>query len=713
MKRKKADFIKQIPYSNAYLILLAICGVLFLFTLYLFGSKALSDIFFYDWKDTGNDFFNCIPAVKDYDRGYGIVAFYPALARLCFLFAAHILTVGKTELPEGVVLSEEQIDLSKAAANSLGDLRMTQGALFIFLVSLVIISIACIYAASYIFKNESGGYLKGSLVIGTYSVLFTIERGNIIYIAFMFLLFFVVFYRSENRALRELSYAALALSAGIKLYPALFGILLLYDRRWKDALKTCIYGLIAIFLPEILFKNYFPKTESPGFFVSLWEWAKGLFKNMTNIFSSQIFSTLFFAALGLVLLSCVILLIYIKEEWKRLFLAGVMVLICGIQFEFPYSWTFLIPSFLYFLKEETEKTGKNIVYFVFMCFFHLPIPIIGNPVVKNLSYVGFLKMCSLFTFIIVFLILEIVELGAEKKKANIPVKKENVMILGGTGYLGSLLIKALVKREYNVLCIKRESSDMKYLEDVKASIRVCNIDELDAYLSESDRSYRVFINTAGIYPLREKTEEDLISANMYAPLTVFLCALNHGVEKFYTVGTGLPEDFNTYSQSKSMFADWGKYYSKRYQKLGKKFKFCNVKLETFYGRDEPTSHFIPGVIEKLKRNENIPLTEGDQKRDFIFVDDAVSAIIELVECEKLPRYIDFPIGTGMGTSIKQAVTFLKEITGSQSKLEFGAVPKRPFEPDSVADTEKMRYYGIGKNLHKWKEGLREIVKEEK
>lgn len=93
MKQKKVDFVKRISYSNAYFILLAICGVLFLFTLYLFGSNALSDIFFNDWKDTGNDFFNCIPAVKDYDRGYGIVAFYPALARLCFLFAAHILTV--------------------------------------------------------------------------------------------------------------------------------------------------------------------------------------------------------------------------------------------------------------------------------------------------------------------------------------------------------------------------------------------------------------------------------------------------------------------------------------------------------------------------------------------------------------------------------------------------------------------------------------------
>ena len=69
-------------------------------------------------------------------------------------------------------------------------------------------------------------------------VLFTLERGNIILFAAICLIFYVFNYNSEKPILRELAYVSLAIAAALKITPAVFGILLLYEKRWKDAIKT-------------------------------------------------------------------------------------------------------------------------------------------------------------------------------------------------------------------------------------------------------------------------------------------------------------------------------------------------------------------------------------------------------------------------------------------------------------------------------------------
>ncbi|MDR3599032.1 MAG: glycosyltransferase 87 family protein [Desulfosporosinus sp.] len=87
--------------------------------------------------------------------------------------------------------------------------------------------------------------------------IFSLERANIIILSAILLTFFLLFYNSHNKVLREISLIALALAAALKIFPALFGLILLYDKRYKDVCKLVIYGLIAVFLPFIFFKGGF------------------------------------------------------------------------------------------------------------------------------------------------------------------------------------------------------------------------------------------------------------------------------------------------------------------------------------------------------------------------------------------------------------------------------------------------------------------------
>ena len=87
--------------------------------------------------------------------------------------------------------------------------------------------------------------------------VFAFERGNIILLAAVLCTWFLLGYQSPRRLVRELAFVALAVAAALKIYPALLGLLLLRQRRWKDALRLAAYGLCAVFLPFLCMQGGF------------------------------------------------------------------------------------------------------------------------------------------------------------------------------------------------------------------------------------------------------------------------------------------------------------------------------------------------------------------------------------------------------------------------------------------------------------------------
>ncbi len=213
----------------------------------------------------------------------------------------------------------------------------------------------------------------------------------------------------------------------------------------------------------------------------------------------------------------------------------------------------------------------------------------------------------------------------------------------------------------------------------------------------------VFVNLSCKYVNNSWGESGIIESNLCAPLRVLSRCLEIGVEKVITVGTGLPDNFNEYTQTKKQFSDYGRWLTEKHTKLS----FYNIKLETYYGPDEPSGRFIPNVIEKLKMDESVELTEGTQKRDIIHIDDVLRNLKSMIFHANEEGYHDVPLGTGNAPTIREITAYLKKVCSSRSDLMYGSVPMRPGEPDSVADVELMKRYGIKTEIH-WKDGLKSV-----
>lgn len=284
----------------------------------------------------------------------------------------------------------------------------------------------------------------------------------------------------------------------------------------------------------------------------------------------------------------------------------------------------------------------------------------------------------------------------------------NIIILGGTGYLGKKLIFELAQ-ENVILCL---THNRKTIEGINKSDSVffCEVDQLNTFLQKSEQRYDILINVSCKYETKDTQFDEIMDANVFSPVKVLATCLEYNVNNVVTIDTGLPNCFNTYSYSKSKFAELGRWYCELYKGLGKSLQFKNILLENFYGSDEPKNRFIVSTIEKLKNGDPVFLTEGSQKRDFIHIDDVVRNLRNLVLLDYCGGYVDIPLGTGENISIKELVEYLKEVTNSSSELRFGAIPKRENEPDTVADITFLVEHGM-KNKYSWKTGLKKVVLE--
>ena len=281
---------------------------------------------------------------------------------------------------------------------------------------------------------------------------------------------------------------------------------------------------------------------------------------------------------------------------------------------------------------------------------------------------------------------------------------KKAIVTGATGYLGSKITSALVSDEVEVLCPIVRCLPMTYLSQSIDKITFLYTDSTDYLKIISDFSPDVVIHTACRYERDGVSLEELLDANMIFPLRIMHTVCQKENKTIWlNADTALDRYLNGYALSKHHFAEWGEYYAKKGS-----IHFINIILEQFYGKGDSGSKFIPFLLGKMKNNEPIDLTDGEQRRDFIYVDDVVSAFLFLAKA-KLIGFHEIPLGTGYAPKIREVVEYLKKQTGSESELRFGAIPRRLNEPDCLcADTKLIEDLGL-KCTYDWESGLKKLL----
>ncbi len=287
---------------------------------------------------------------------------------------------------------------------------------------------------------------------------------------------------------------------------------------------------------------------------------------------------------------------------------------------------------------------------------------------------------------------------------------KTVLIVGINGFLGSHLAKSF-KDNFKIIGLTSNINKLSRID--KKEFEVFNSSEEKMISIFENNTIDIIIYAATQYQSSGNKLFSLFNTNVILPFKLLELSKQHNVKSFINVDTFFnnPEYsysyLSDYTLSKKHLVEWLKIFSTRCS-----LKVVNMKIFHMYGDNDSNHKFIPSIVDKIKNNvKSIDLTKGEQKRDFIYIDDVVAAFQTIVLAHSsLKAFQEFEVGTGTSTSIKDLLLKIKKILCSTTNLNFGSLGYRENEiMSSRANNSSLLNLGW-KAKYDISEGLRKYLK---
>ena len=329
----------------------------------IYEGKAFFTLLHPNPEDTFMDFFNSVHEAANSADPYtqrGVI--YPPLTYLFYRMCAMVLPGGQTAL----------------------QWRNSQQGLLLIL-AITVLTMVALYRT---LRSEDKRFNRTVLwvLLGTVPFWYALERGNLILQSLVFVAYFIRHYRSESKVKRELALISLAISAAIKIYPALFGVLLLLNKQFKEAVRCILYGLIAVFAPFAIFGGMDAIAALVGNIANAndamairgWGYKVNLQNTMEFLaesFHVGIRGTRWAKALMGVML--IFTLLFTRKDWQRyMALTGAVVLYPA--FSYTYTLIFAVIPLLTFLREAPRASLRNLLFSLLFLGLFAPFPLDGG-----------------------------------------------------------------------------------------------------------------------------------------------------------------------------------------------------------------------------------------------------------------------------------------------------------------------------------------------
>lgn len=260
-----------------------------------------------------------------------------------------------------------------------------------------------------------------------------------------------------------------------------------------------------------------------------------------------------------------------------------------------------------------------------------------------------------------------------------------ILITGINGYLGSHLAEWFSKAN-KIIGTEISTSTLDRVKN--KPYLIYGTTELEYQRLFQENEVDTIIHTATTYG-KTQTDGEVLYSNLLSPLNLLGFAIARKCKCFINTDTSLNKYTSNYSLSKKQFREWLEFRSRE-------IKVVNMQLEHFYGPGASDHNFIVNMIKKMRKNSQaIELTKGEQIRDFIYIDDVISAFdLVIMGCKSKKGFFQYEVGSGDGISIRDLLNLMRNLTNSSAELKFGAIPYRMNElMESKADVSNLKRMG--------------------
>ncbi|NQU34605.1 MAG: NAD(P)-dependent oxidoreductase [Bacteroidetes bacterium] len=280
--------------------------------------------------------------------------------------------------------------------------------------------------------------------------------------------------------------------------------------------------------------------------------------------------------------------------------------------------------------------------------------------------------------------------------------KEAILITGASGFIGRHLVRRLLKNNYRIICfdlvfendfvnefegkLEMQTGNLMDVVFIKDLINVCSPNYVFHFAGSKSRTNLLSeftssnqINYLGTLNLFE---------SLIACVDLKLVTILGTIEEYGHTRSPFKEDSNelpnsAYGLSKLSATKLAMIF---YQQFN--LPVVVMRPSIAYGPSQGEEMFIPALIKSLIRQQPFKMTEGNQLRDFLYIDDLTDALIQGISCTGLEGQI-VNIASGTSYTIRDVAMQIAEITKSKEYLKLGELPYRKFEiMDYTVDVSK-------------------------
>lgn len=290
------------------------------------------------------------------------------------------------------------------------------------------------------------------------------------------------------------------------------------------------------------------------------------------------------------------------------------------------------------------------------------------------------------------------------------------LITGATGFLGRHLCVKLLEKDYKIVVLVRETSDISFFSKYsKQKVIVCQLDKDFNVIDEVVKNYKPLItfHLAAAFDKGYTNKEivNLINTNILFGTILLNSLVKCNCKNFINIGTYWQNfkdetynPFNLYAATKQSFQDIIKFYEEEYGLQCITLKLCDT-----YGEDDGREKIINLLKQAYQKDEELDMTKGEQYLSLTYIDDVVKGII-LASDYVLNNEIygkTFWIANKKTVKLFDLVKIIEDIVNKKLKINCGNIPYKK--------REIMQPY-IGNILPGWEAmtaidvGLRKIFK---
>ena len=256
------------------------------------------------------------------------------------------------------------------------------------------------------------------------------------------------------------------------------------------------------------------------------------------------------------------------------------------------------------------------------------------------------------------------------------------LITGTTGFLGRHLCVKLLEKDYKIVVLVRETSNISFFSRYsKQKVIVCQLDKDFNVIDEVVKNYKPLItfHLAAAFDKGYTNKEivNLINTNILFGTILLNSLVKCNCKNFINIGTYWQNfkdetynPFNLYAATKQSFQDIIKFYEEEYGLQCITLKLCDT-----YGENDNREKIINLLKQAYQKDKEVDMTKGEQYLSLTYIDDVVEGIILASDYVLNRKYCGYTYFLANKNIIKlqDLVRSIEKIANKKLKINWGKI----------------------------------------